>query len=479
MKILPVILSGGSGTRLWPVSRSGYPKQLQPLHGQGTLLQQTGLRLAPGGEVLPPVVICNEEQRFIVAEQLREVGIAPSLIALEPAGRNTAPALAAAAVWVENPEQTIIVALPADHYIADSAAFRAAVDAAAPFAAAGRLMTFGVTPVTPHTGYGYIEKGEAIEEGGAKAFALAAFKEKPDAATAEKYLKDGLHLWNAGIFVFRADVFLRELEKLQPAMVASCRKAVAGGARDLDFLRLDKDAFLSAPSLSVDYALMEHTRHAGVVPVSFAWSDLGGWHSLWELGPPDARGNVFQGDVVTHDVRNSFARAEHRLVALLGLDNVTVVETADAILVADSRRTEQIREIVAQLKQQGRPEESSHRRVWRPWGYFEGLQKGEGFQVKLIMVKPGAKLSLQKHAHRAEHWIIVTGTARVTCNERVFDLGPNESADIPLGAVHRLENPGTAPLIVIEVQSGGYLGEDDIVRLEDTYNRAPADGAKG
>lgn len=470
IQIQPVILSGGSGTRLWPLSRAGYPKQLQVLHGDGTLLQQTATRLAGAPKFAAPMVICNDDQRFLIAEQLREANITPAMIILEPVARSTAPAIAIAALVAAIPAETVLVVMPADHYIEDKVAFQAAINQAATAAMAGHLMTLGIKPTTPHTGYGYIERGTALPQS-PDAYHVARFKEKPDAATAEAYCASGKYLWNSGIFVFRADVFLATLERLQPDMVAACRQALAQGKRDLDFLRLDGVAFARAPNLSVDYAVMEHADNAGVLPVAFDWSDVGGWAALWQLGAKDTLGNVTKGDVMLHDVKNSYVRADRRLVTVLGLDNVVVVETADALFVADMKRVDEVKELVARLKLKNRSEAQSHERVWRPWGFYEQLDYGARFQVKQIMVKPGGQLSLQMHHHRAEHWVVVSGTAKVTVGEQVNLLGPNETSYIPIGVKHRLENPGKVPLYLIEVQSGDYLGEDDIVRLEDVYRR--------
>lgn len=470
MQIIPVILSGGAGTRLWPVSRSGHPKQLQELCGLGTLLQQTAKRLPPDSEMLPPVIICNNDQRFIIAEQLRETGIKPSLIVLEPMGRSTAPALTIPAIWTKDPEKTILVAMPADHFITDNEAFQSAIRQAAILAYQGKLMTLGIKPTAPHTGYGYIEIGESFKDD-SLAHAVARFKEKPDAESAAAYVASGNYLWNSGIFVFRADIYLAELERLHPRMVAACRKSLHLAKHDYDFLRLDSDSFSQATELSVDYAVMEKTDKAGVLPVNFGWNDIGGWTALWNLGEKDEANNVICGDVVTQDVKNSYIRSEHRLVAALGLENMVIVETADALLVANRDRTEEVRDIVKRLREENRYEEHSHERVWRPWGYYEKLDEGERFQVKLIMVKPDGKLSLQLHHHRAEHWVVVSGTAKVTLNNEVSLIGPNETAYIPLGTPHRLENPGKVPLFLIEVQSGDYLDEDDILRYEDVYRR--------
>lgn len=470
MRLVPVILSGGSGTRLWPVSRTGYPKQLQALHGEKSLLQQTALRLAGIAGVLPPLVLCNDQQRFLVAEQLREEGVELGPIILEPVARSTAPALAVAALSVEKPDETVLVIMPADHFIADRASFQKAIGKAAALAMKGKLMTLGIKPTTPHTGFGYIEQGAALAED-ADAFAVTQFKEKPDEATAKAYLNAGTYLWNSGIFVFRADHYLTELARLQPEIVAACKKALAKSKTDLDFLRLDHDSFAQSPNISVDYAVMEHAQNVGVLPVAFDWSDIGGWPALWQIGEKDANGNVINGDVVLKDTKNSYIRSDNRLVSVIGLEDIVVVDTADALLVSSKKRVDEVKDIVAQLKTANRSESDTHARVWRPWGYYEQLDAGHRFQVKQIMVKPGGKLSLQKHHHRAEHWIVVSGTAKVQCGEDSKLLGPNESVYIPLGEKHRLENPGLVPLFLIEVQSGDYLGEDDIVRFEDIYQR--------
>lgn len=471
MRILPVIFSGGAGTRLWPMSRASHPKQLQPLLGQESLLQQTAMRLPTGGEVLPPVIICNVEQRFLVAEQLREIGITPSLIVLEPVGRSTAPALAIPAIWGKDMDDLILVAMPSDHSITDTKAFQASVRAAAEAALTGKLMTLGIAPTKPHTGFGYIEKGEPLGAEG-RAFHVTSFREKPDEETAKNYLASGQYLWNAGVFIFRANHFMDELDRLQPKMSEACREAYARGRKDLDFFVLDADAFARSPSLSIDYAVLEKSSEVGVVPASFDWSDVGGWEALWDIGAKTPDGNVCLGDVVTIDVKDSYLRSDGRLIAVLGLKDIVVVETPDALLVAQKSRVEEVKDIVAKLNKANRTESQTHQRVWRPWGFYEQLDEGERFQVKRIMVKPGAKLSLQMHHHRAEHWIVVSGTARVTCGDSVKLLAPNESTYIPLGEKHQLENPGMKPLHLIEVQSGDYLGEDDIVRLKDDYGRA-------
>jgi mannose-1-phosphate guanylyltransferase/mannose-6-phosphate isomerase len=435
------------------------------------MLQETALRLGPAGGCAPPVVICNAEHRFVIAEQLRELDLAPRAIVLEPAGRNTAPAAAVAALMVtEHDAEAVLIVAPADHAITDADAFRRAIAQAAVVAGEGRLVTFGVPPTSAHTGYGYIKRGRALASVDG-AFEVERFAEKPDAATASAYLADGGYLWNSGIFVFRPAVYLEELERLQPAMLEACRRALAEGAADLDFFRLGAEAFGAAPSLSIDYAVMEHTERAAVIPVDMGWSDIGAWDALWQIGEKDADGNRLEGDVVVRDVRDSYIRAERSLVAAIGLDRVTVVETPDAVLVAASDRVQEVREVVERLKAEGRGEHESHVRRYRPWGYYETLEAGPRYQVKRLMLKPGAKLSLQQHAHRAEHWVVVAGTARVTRGEEVLELGENQSTYIPVGMRHRLENPGENDLDIIEVQSGDYLGEDDIVRFEDDYNR--------
>ena len=472
--IHPVILSGGAGTRLWPMSRTLYPKQLLPLAAEGSMLQETARRVAPGDGFAAPMVICNEAHRFIVAEQLRAASIAPAAIVLEPEGRNTAPAAAVAAELLarEDPGALMLV-LPADHVIADEAAFAEAVGRAAGAAEAGALVTFGVAPSRPETGYGYIRRGAAMAAAGADgAFEVAEFVEKPDRATAESYLASGGDLWDSGMFLFRAERYRAELGRRRPEMVEACRRAVAGVEADMDFLRLEADAFRAAPADSIDFAVMEHTGDAAVVPAEMGWSDVGAWSALWEIGDKDANGNVVVGDVLTVDTHGAYIRSEAPLVAVIGLEDVVIVATEDAVLAAPRARVQEVRRLVDELKASGRPEPETHRTVYRPWGHYQTVDSGARFQVKRITVKPGAKLSLQKHAHRAEHWVVVRGTARVTRDDEIFDLEADQSAYIPLGAVHRLENPGAAPLELVEVQSGDYLGEDDIVRLEDTYGRS-------
>ena len=463
--LYPVILSGGSGTRLWPLSREHYPKQLLCLTGSRTLLQDTILRVEGVNAVANPLLVCNEEHRFLVAEQIRGLGKAAAQIILEPVGKNTAPAATLAALaLVEHDAQALMLLMPADHIIRDVAAFQRAVQAGTPLALAGKLVTFGIVPTAAETGYGYIRRGEANR--------VAQFVEKPDVASAQRYLESGDYLWNGGIFLMRADVWLKEIGEQRPDILTACRAAFQGGKVDADFYRIDRQQFATCPSDSIDYAVMEKTQHAAVVPLDAGWSDIGAWLALWQVCEHDADGNVTQGDVLTHQTRNALVISQHRLVATVGLEDVIVVETPDAVLVAHKDHTQDVREIVNRLKTSGRrTEHLAHRRVYRPWGSYEGVDGGERFQVKRLVVKPGATLSLQMHHHRAEHWVVVKGTARVTRGDEVFLLSENQSTYIPIGTRHRLENPGTIALEIIEVQSGAYLGEDDIVRFEDVYNR--------
>ncbi len=469
--IHPVILSGGSGTRLWPLSRTLYPKQLLTLVGRESLLQQTMSRVADRPGFAPPLIVANEEHRFIIAEQMRESGVVPQAILLEPAGRNTAPATAIAALrLLESEPDPVMLVMPSDHAITDAEAFHAAIARATAAADAGHLVTFGIAPERADTGYGYIAKG-AVLAGCPGAFTLSGFVEKPDAEHAERYVGGGDHFWNSGIFLFRASAYLGELERLRPDMVACCRRALAGAHADADFIRLDKAAFAECPSDSIDYAVMEHTFHAAVVPVGMGWSDLGSWDALWEISDKDARGNSVAGNVVAEETRNCYLRSEGGLVAAIGVEDLVVVATDDAVMVAPRGRTQDIKKLVARLGEERRGEADALSTVHRPWGTYKGIHSGHRVQVKHIIVKPGGKLSLQLHHHRAEHWVVVQGTARIIRGDEVLTLGEDQSTYIPIGAKHRLENPGKVPLHVIEVQSGSYLGEDDIVRFDDHYGR--------
>ena len=477
--LLPVILCGGSGTRLWPLSRETYPKQFLALNGGGvSMLQDTARRLDGMPDSIAraaPIVVCNSEHRFLAAQQLQESGIDGARLILEPQGRNTAPALTLAAL-VADPH-AILLAMPADHVVAQPAQLHAAVEAAWRLAVAGAMVTFGIVARRPETGYGYIQKGEPVE--GADAFAIRSFAEKPSLELALAYLESGNFLWNSGLFMVRADQWLSAMAALQPQMLQACRSAIDQSQRDLDFIRPHAGAFASCPADSIDYAVMERLPgntalgiDSCVVPLDAGWSDLGAWDALWDILPRDAQGNACCGQTLAVETRDSLLFSENRLIAAVGVDNIVVVETPDAVLVADKRRTQDVKKIVAQLKAQGRSLASTHRKVHRPWGWYDSIDSGERFQVKRIVVNPGASLSLQMHHHRAEHWIVVRGTAQVTNGERTFLLGENESTFIPLGHAHRLANPGKVPLEIIEVQSGSYLGEDDIVRFEDTYGRA-------
>lgn len=466
--IIPVLLCGGSGTRLWPLSRSQYPKQFLRLLGEHSLLQATLLRLEGFPGLGRPVLITNEAHRFLVAEQIREIGIEADIL-LEPAARNTAPALAAAAQWCRRDGQSpLMLVLPSDHVVTDIAAFQQAVALGMPHAAAGRFVTFGITPERPETGYGYIHRGAAINDG----FAIDRFVEKPDLATAQSYLDSGEYYWNSGMFLFRADRYLHTLNRLAPDIVEPARNAVDRARRDLDFVRLDSETFAACRADSIDYALMEKTTDGIVIPLAAGWNDIGAWDTLCRSASADFNGNTCTGDVIAHDCSNNLIRAESRLVTTIGLTDMVVIETADAVLVAPKNRTQDVKQIVEKLLKEGRTEGDLHTQVHRPWGSYQGIVQGERYQVKRIIVKPGKQLSLQKHHHRAEHWIVVKGTAKVTRGEDILLLAENESTYIPLGVVHRLENLGRIDLEMIEVQSGGYLGEDDIVRLEDVYGRA-------
>jgi mannose-1-phosphate guanylyltransferase/mannose-6-phosphate isomerase len=466
--LVPVILSGGAGTRLWPLSRELYPKQLLPLVGRHTMLQETVLRL-DGLAAGAPVVVCNEAHRFLVAEQLRSLSREPRAIVLEPHGRNTAPAiaLAAHAALAADEGDSLLLVLPADHVIANVEAFHRAIETASAAAREGALATFGIVPTAPETGYGYIRRGKLA--GGV--YRIAEFVEKPDAARARHFMSAGEYYWNSGMFLFRARRYLEELEKYAPDIASVCRTSFAGATRDLDFTRIDTRAFESCRSESIDYAVMEKTADAVVVPMDAGWSDVGSWASLHAACQQDAQGNTLSGDVLAEDTRGSYLYSESRLVAAVGLTDHVVVETKDAVLVVPKSRVQDVKTLVARLKAEGRYEHSLHREVFRPWGSYDSIDNGERFQVKRLMVRPGGVLSLQLHHHRAEHWVVVTGTARITRGEETFLLEENQSTYIPVGVRHRIENPGRIALHIIEVQSGGYLGEDDIVRLEDRYGR--------
>lgn len=466
--MLPVIMCGGSGTRLWPMSRGMYPKQFLPLAGSHSMLQETVLRLAPLN-LQPPLLICNDEHRFIAAEQLHQLKLLKSGIILEPVGRNTAPAVALAALKaVQSGEDPLLLVLAADHVISDNAQFVLAVEQAKILAEQGKLVTFGIVPTHPETGYGYIRRGAALGAG----FDVARFVEKPDKATAQTYLDSGDYLWNSGMFLFKASRYLAELEAFRPDILAACQQAMANTQADLEFIRVDKQAFEACPEESIDYAVMEKTADAVTIPLDAGWSDVGSWSALWDVCAKDSFGNVFIGDVLSTNSQNSYVNAEQRLVSLVGVDNLVVVETKDAVLVADKNQVQHVKQIVDTLKQQQRPEARLHREVYRPWGKYDAIDQGERYQVKRITVKPGAKLSVQMHHHRAEHWIVVSGTAKVTNGEHEILLTENQSTYIPVGVIHALENPGKIPLELIEVQSGSYLGEDDIVRFEDRYGRS-------
>ena len=467
----PVILSGGSGTRLWPLSRQNQPKQFLALLGDRSLYQETVLRASRLPQAQAPITVCSDEHRFMVGEQLQAVDLRSGGILLEPVARSTAPAIALAALHAltDDGDATLLV-MPGDHLIDDEAAFRGATATAQILAGEGWLVTFGITPDDPETGYGYIRRGEALAPGG---FRVERFVEKPDIETAKRYVADGEHAWNSGMFLFRAGRYLDELERHAPAIATASRAAYAASARDLDFTRIDSDAFAASPSDSIDYAVMEKTARAAVVPVSCGWSDIGSWSSLWSVAERDDDGNRHDGDVIAVDTRDSLVRAsERRLIATIGVEDLVIIDTADATLVARKDRVQDVKLVVDRLKAAGRTEHLLHRKVYRPWGSYDSIGVGGRFQVKKIVVKPGAALSLQKHEHRAEHWVVVSGVAEVTCDDRTFELRENESTFIPRGSVHRLRNRGEQPVELIEVQSGSYLGEDDIVRLDDVYGRS-------
>ncbi len=469
--ITPVVLAGGSGTRLWPLSRELYPKQMLCLTNDHTMLQNTLLRLKKLNSIEDPIIVCNEEHRFMAAEQLRQIKVRPFSILLEPVGRNTAPAICVAALQaLAHGQDPVLLVLPADHVIENLSNFHKAIEWGEDHACRGDLVTFGIVPDCPETGYGYIKKGRPVDNA-SRAFVLDSFFEKPDLETAKGYLDSGEFCWNSGMFMFKASAIVSELERFTPEIVRSCRQAMEQGVQDLDFFRLDKDCFAASPSDSIDYAVMEHTQLGVMIPFEAGWNDLGSWNALWKTGSKDKNANVIKGDVLLSDVNNSYLFAESRLVAAVGVEDLVVVETKDAVLVASREKVKDVKALVGQLRSQGRIEALGHRKVYRPWGCYESVDDSERFQVKRITVKPGAKLSLQKHYHRAEHWTVVSGTAIITKGEEEFLLKEDESVYIPLGVMHRMENPGRVPLELIEVQSGTYLGEDDIVRFEDVYGR--------
>ncbi|CAK0756182.1 mannose-1-phosphate guanylyltransferase [Azospirillaceae bacterium] len=471
-KIYPVILSGGAGVRLWPMSRERFPKQVLNLTSNQSMIQETALRVLDPEQFSAPIVICNEEHRFIIAEHLRQIGVTPKEIILEPFGRNTAAAIAIASLRIASFDpEGLLLALPADHLIRQEKAFQDSVIETATTASAGYLVTFGVVPTSPETGYGYIRSGTKLDKT-KNVFRVDAFVEKPSKERAQAYIDDGKHLWNSGMFLFPVDVALSELERFEPDIMTACRGALAGAVQDMDFCRLEASSFSKAPSISIDCAIMEKTDRAVVKPVDIGWTDVGGWSTLWDISKKDDDGNVKIGDIVSHNSHNCYIRSEGILTTTVGLNNTIVVVTDDAVMVADRSCVGEIKNLVEALKRQGRNESVWHRKVHRPWGFYQRLHSGHRFQVKQLTVSPGAKLSLQIHYHRAEHWVVVNGTALVTRGEEKVLLRENESIFIPIGTPHRLENPGILPLNLIEIQSGSYLGEDDIVRLGDTYGRS-------
>ena len=466
LKVL--IMSGGIGSRLWPLSRPRNPKQFISIVGDQSLFQSTLKRVRSLSEGV--MVVCSDDQRFLVAEQARSIDMSLSSILLEPVARNTAAAIGLAAVEVAHQDpEAILLVLPSDHVVGDEAAFQSTVLSAKPLAEAGRLVTFGVTPTHPETGYGYIQAGQALVSGG---YDVARFVEKPDLPTAQSYLAHGGYYWNSGMFMFKASVFLQELERWVPDVLQACKEAVATGKRDMDFFRAGAEAFAASPSISVDYAVMEKTDLAAVVPLDAGWNDVGAWSSVWQVSGKDKDGNATQGDVMTQNAHGNLVHASHRLVTLLGVNDLVVVETSDAVMVTHKDKAQDVKQLVDRLNAAGRPEAQNHRKVYRPWGSYDSVDQGERFQVKRIVVTPGAKLSVQMHHHRAEHWVVVSGTAKVRIGDQEQFVTENQSVYIPVGVLHSLENPGKLPLHLIEVQSGSYLGEDDIVRFEDRYGRA-------
>jgi len=465
--IVPIILSGGSGTRLWPLSRKLHPKQFIDLVNDTTLFQDTILRLPK--DTANPLIICNEEHRFLAAEQLRQIDKESNGIILEPIGRNTAPAIALAALkFVNNGEDPLLLVLSADHLIQNIDAFHQSIKVAEKLAENNKLVTFGIVPDKAETGYGYIK---ANIDNTADYYKIQSFTEKPNEEDAKKYLDSGNYLWNSGMFMFKASIYLQELEKFEPEILASCKKSCQTEYKDKDFIRLNNDEFRQCPEQSIDYGVMEQTKGAMVVPLDANWSDIGSWDALWNAKNKDKNGNVSEGDVILDEVKNTYAYSSNRLVSVIGVSDLVIIDTQDALLVADKKYSQNIKNIVNQLKQDSRSEADNHRKVFRPWGYYDSIDADDGFQVKRILVNPGAKLSLQKHEHRAEHWVVVKGVAKVTCGEKTFSLKENQSTYIPKGEVHRLENQEGIDLEIIEIQTGDYLGEDDIIRLEDDYQR--------
>jgi mannose-1-phosphate guanylyltransferase/mannose-6-phosphate isomerase len=469
--MIPVIMAGGSGTRLWPLSRELYPKQFLALTSEETMFQTTVARCAGMAGAEDPIVLCKDEHRFLVGEQLQQIGVKAGAIILEPAGRNTAPAVAVAALQaMVHGDDPVLLILPSDHVINDQEKFRQAVIAGEQLAATGSLITFGIVPHCPETGYGYLKSGAALGEDG-NAFRVDRFVEKPDLETARQYLESGDYLWNSGMFMFKASVLIAELDKFAPGIITACRAAFEQKSYDLDFVRLDRDAFSLCPDDSIDYAVMEKTGMAVVIPIDCGWNDVGSWAALHEVSDNDGAGNVIKGDVIVKDTSGCYLRSESRLVATVGLRDHIVIETSDAVVVAPRDRSQDVKTIVEQLRAENRPEAALHRLVYRPWGSYEGVDSAPRFQVKRITVNPGSRLSLQMHHHRAEHWVVVSGTARVTIGDKVVTISENQSTYIPVGEKHRLENPGIIDLELIEIQTGSYLGEDDIVRFDDVYGR--------
>lgn len=474
--IHPVILSGGSGTRLWPLSRAMYPKQfIRFFNGQSASFLGTALgRLPPQAGFERPILLCNNDHRFLVREELERAGLEPRAIVLEPIARNTAPAIAVAAlIALQKDPNAILAVMPSDHVIEDGAAFAENIRRAAAVAATGKLVLFGIKPTEPHTGYGYIKRGAALPDFDGHAFSVESFAEKPNRATAESYLADGSYFWNSGIFALNAKTYLSEIERLEPKILEAARAALAGATEDLGFLRLDRNGFAAAPNISIDYAVMEKTRAAAILPMDVGWNDVGSWSSLWEIAPRDDKGNFIRGEAVLEDTSGCYVHSERAMVSTLGVNDLVIVNTPDALLVADKGRAQDVSKIVQRLKQSNRKEQEQHLRNYRPWGYFETLNIGPRFQVKLLHVKPGGKLSMQMHHHRSEHWIVVQGTAQVSIGEKEQLVRENESVYIFATQWHRLQNPGKVPVEIIEVQIGSYLGEDDIMRTDDIYNRQP------